>query len=94
MEGSEDKDGLLRSLNMPPIFCGETPNPFMLPEDGIAWSSCLFFVVKVDPPPDSPGKVFTGSGLFMEGDISSCVLAILLGAIVVLKVKVFDLGTV
>jgi hypothetical protein len=70
------------------------PNPFMLPKDGTSWSLCLFFVVKVDPAADSPEKVLTGGELATEGDISGRVLALVLGVIVVLKVSVFDLGTV
>lgn len=89
LEGSEDKDGLLT-----PVFCGEIPNPFMLPKDGTSWSPYLFFVVKVNPAPESPDKVLTGIGLDTEGDISGRVLVLVLGAILVLKVRVFDLGTV
>lgn len=70
------------------------PNPLMLPKDGTSWSLCLFFVVKVDPAPDSPDKVFEGSELVTDDDISGRVLALILGVIVVLKVRVFDLGTV
>jgi hypothetical protein len=65
----------------------------MLPKDGTSWSPCLFFVVKVDPAPGSPDKVLKGSELVTEGDISGRVLALVLGVIVVLKVRVFDLDT-
>lgn len=66
----------------------------MLPKDGTSWSPYLFFVVKVDPAPESPDEVLTGSVLVTEGDISGRVLALVLGVIVVLKVRVFDLDAV
>jgi hypothetical protein len=95
LECSGVKDDLLRSLNMSLLFCGETLDLFV-----VAWSSCLFFVVKVGTSPDSPARVLKENGLresfaiVPEGNIVGSVLTLLLGVIVVLKVKVFDLGAV
>lgn len=61
----------------------------MLPKDDIAWSPYLLFVVKVEPVPDSPDNVFTGSELVIDGNVSGRAFA---GVKVVLKVREFDLG--
>lgn len=98
--GSGDKDGLLRSLNAPPIFCGETSSPFVVPKYGIACPPCLFFVIMDDAPPESPDKVFTVNGLrenfepVIKGDKSGSVLVLVFGMTVVLNVKVLDFGMV